>query len=632
MIVNYTFQATEHRIAITDKVKNTTNFTRGIWNFLKEAGWNFHGVVRDYSMIVSHENNYMTLHHFIKDDPMKNLIGCPTELTWQEIVFDGCNRSFLTHLESLGFQFMIPVQSYLDGLKNEWMARLGLADVNYHLQSPKHKFQLWAFHTDMTLRIEFFNDYPLAPYGANQILNWSDTSEVIENMDLFAMFNLSLPHVEVEETPLDYSTGENFELGEEVDADKLEETMKVISYTMECYDRIIIAASLGKDSSTTLQLYLHYYIQNPSCKAKLTIVSADTLIENPILMKHVHKTKERVESLNLGIDFHIVKPELKDTFYSCVFGKSMAVPSTLNKWCVSRLKIDPSTKLLESLSKEAEKCLLVLGTRSSESINRANSVKKHFGESFFGEHPIDNITTCSPIKHWSAKDVLTYLLRTETPWNDYSNHNIIQIYGSALSQGLECPIGAAMVDVNEGVSSCTAGKSPRLGCAFCSVIKSDISLINMARDYEELDGYVEMRKVFKASQDIRYGSLTGYKRVRHMKEHEAGVYEASFQSGFGDLTIDMRTLLLEEMLYYGITISEEEVHFIYQEVRKREFHEGNAVTRRFQDALFEHLPVHMGYFETTYSPIWDPYGCGVDAITAEDKESIERVMACLSMK
>lgn len=80
------------------------------------------------------------------------------------------------------------------------------------------------------------------------------------------------------------------------------------------------------------------------------------------------------------------------------------------------------------------------------------------------------------------------------------------------------------------------------------------------------------------------------------------------------------------MIRLGIKIPEEEVHLIYREVRKREFLEGIALTTRFQDSLFAHLPVHPGDFDTMFSPLGDPDGHGVDQITAEDAKIIARIL------
>ncbi|HTG71788.1 MAG TPA: hypothetical protein VL921_21190 [Candidatus Udaeobacter sp.] len=82
--------------------------------------------------------------------------------------------------------------------------------------------------------------------------------------------------------------------------------------------------------------------------------------------------------------------------------------------------------------------------------------------------------------------------------------------------------------------------------------------------------------------------------------------------------MDIRVLLIEKMNDLGLSISQKDVFQIYSEVRRREFTEGIALSRRFHDALFAY-PVHPGYCETSYSPIWDPWGSGVDNFTESEK-------------
>lgn len=76
-----------------------------------------------------------------------------------------------------------------------------------------------------------------------------------------------------------------------------------------------------------------------------------------------------------------------------------------------------------------------------------------------------------------------------------------------------------------------------------------------------------------------------------------------------------------------IPITEDEVYTIYRLVREREIKEGIPVTRRFREALFALLEVHPGVVGAMYSPIWDPWGHGVDRFTQEDVDAIQRVLA-----
>jgi hypothetical protein len=92
-----------------------------------------------------------------------------------------------------------------------------------------------------------------------------------------------------------------------------------------------------------------------------------------------------------------------------------------------------------------------------------------------------------------------------------------------------------------------------------------------------------------------------------------------------DLTLDSRVLLLEKMSELSLPIPQNEVFKIFHQVRFREFPEGISLTNSFREALFSFLTVHPGYCETSFSPLWDPDGQGVDVFSMEDVKAIERI-------
>ncbi|WP_188532731.1 phosphoadenosine phosphosulfate reductase domain-containing protein [Paenibacillus abyssi] len=635
MDIQFEFSPANHRIAIDPNLRKPNNVSRRIWAYLKDTGWSFLGVVREQSAVFSNGKDFLTLHHFLNETPVEALMGYATDIEWHEAIdADQPAAGFLSFMEGSGYHVKLPHQAWIDDWSNAILSSvLSSVERNWHTFSPKHKLQCWITDGKDYFNVEFFFDYPLPPYGVGEPLDWPPLQEQSEvtKLDLFELMGVNLPKPD-RSISKPAAEGEAFEIADGVNPDLLAETYAVIEHCMVMYSHVLIAYSGGKDSHSCLQLVLRYKLEHPECTTKITVISADTLIENVLLVNHIYKVKERVESLGLGIDFRIVTPELDETFHVCVFGKGYAPPSSMNRWCVDRLKKRPADEVLEEYAgyyanQTGDHIVLLLGTRSAESSNRARSMTKFFGDEFFGEHQITG-RTCAPIKRWTARDVITYLVRTEAPWEDYGNYNLINLYGSAAGGWEECPIGAAMTDINEGVSSCTSSSGARMGCTFCSVVKEDTSLINMAKDFpDELGPFVAMRKVFKAAQDIRYGSLTGYKRVRGTKAGEEGQMLGQLTSGLGDLTLDIRVLLLEKMFDLGLTIPQNEVFKIYSIVREREFPEGIALTRRFKDALFAFLPVHPGHFETSYSPIWDPWGSGVDAFTEEDVKAIERIKA-----
>ncbi|MFC5452348.1 phosphoadenosine phosphosulfate reductase domain-containing protein [Paenibacillus aestuarii] len=204
-----------------------------------------------------------------------------------------------------------------------------------------------------------------------------------------------------------------------------------------------------------------------------------------------------VEALNLDIEFIIVEPEVENSYFSMVIGRGYIAPSVNFKWCVDRLKILPGRKALLKLVESGETVCQVLGSRSYESTQRASSIQSEYGDDFYGAHVVHgSIRTAAPIKHWTAHNVVTYLVHNPAPY-DYSNYHLLNLYGSAAGGMEECPLGAAMQDASEGISSC-GGKKSRFGCWSCTEVSEDISLKNLAfGDYPDLEPYYHTRTVFK---------------------------------------------------------------------------------------------------------------------------------------
>lgn len=64
-------------------------------------------------------------------------------------------------------------------------------------------------------------------------------------------------------------------------------------------------------------------MNNPGCQTELAIVSADTLVENPLLAAHVSKLKDAVESMGKDVPFIIVKPAIEDTYMVSILGRGV---------------------------------------------------------------------------------------------------------------------------------------------------------------------------------------------------------------------------------------------------------------------------------------------------------------------
>lgn len=238
----------------------------------------------------------------------------------------------------------------------------------------------------------------------------------------------------------------------------------------------IIGFSGGKDSTALLQLVWLAVEQVPANLRlrKIHVVCNDTLVENPIIQNYVDGVLEKIEqsAVQRGIPVSVQKtvPRLEDSFWVNVIGRGYPVPNNAFRWCTDRMKIKPTARyILEQVSENGEAIILV-GTRKSESVSRANSIKKHeIRGSRLTKHPIQaNAFVYSPIKELSLEEVWYIINAMASPWGA-DNSVLFQIYSDASADDYECP---TMVS-NDKHRSC--GQS-RFGCWTCTVVKEDKSL------------------------------------------------------------------------------------------------------------------------------------------------------------
>jgi DNA sulfur modification protein DndC len=608
-VLEYRFEHGPSKISPGADIKRHNSVTRELWAILKKHEYKFFGTLREWTAVFQYDNVHMALHHFVNDTPDQRLIEKSNGLRWDTLIErEGIIEEFLGYFEKEGFTIEVPIQVFLEGHLTDAIGR-----EDWHLQSPKHKLMIWARRSDMAFLVELFLDKPYAPYGVKEELQWPD----FESGQLSLWEDLpDQPKRKKRSSESVAARGEDLTIEDQVPPQIADITDQAIERIFNENSSIVANYSGGKDSTVIVQKCIKYKMAHPENKARLIIFSADTGgADNILIREHIRETKRAVEEMNLDIEFIIVEPDIQNSYFTCVFGKGYQPPSVNFKWCVDRLKILPGRAALKKLIQPGETICQILGSRSSESTTRALSVEREYGQDFYGSHVVGGIRTATPIRHWSARNVVTELIRNPAPY-DYSNHILLNLYGSAAGGLDECPIGAAIQSEGEALSACT-GKSSRFGCAFCTVISEDTSLLNLTIDYPHLKPYYLYRTALKQAQDLRYGGFTGYQRK--------GKYR--FEGGYGDLTTDIRVILLRLMSEYEIPILEEEVFTIYAMLESREIREGNAVSERFRKALFSLIEVSPMFYPHV-DPIMNPTGM-IDVRTNEDIESIDRVLALI---
>ena len=105
------------------------------------------------------------------------------------------------------------------------------------------------------------------------------------------------------------------------------------------------------------------------------------MVENPIISEYTSRVIKQIElaakEQSLPIFPRKTIPRLEDSFWVNVIGRGYPVPNNAFRWCTDKLKIKPTSRFISEQVSENGEAIILLGTRSSESQARAQSMKKH---------------------------------------------------------------------------------------------------------------------------------------------------------------------------------------------------------------------------------------------------------------
>lgn len=303
----------------------------------------------------------------------------------------------------------------------------------------------------------------------------------------------------------------------------------------------IIGFSGGKDSTALLQLVWLALEQVPKefRKREIHVICNDTLVENPIIKEYVndvlHKIEQTAVQRDLPISVDKTLPRLEDSFWVNVIGRGYPVPNNTFRWCTDRMKIKPTSRYIVEQVAENGEAIILVGTRRSESVTRANSIKKHeiYGKRLT-KHPNQaNTFVYSPIKELQLEEVW-YIINTMTsPWGA-DNSKLFQIYADASADDYECP---TMV-TNDKHRSC--GQS-RFGCWTCTVVKEDKSLTAQVQNGKEwLKPLLDLRDSMFEERNLSHN------REKTRRNGQKAVTEDGHNQG--NYTIEYRIKLLKQLL------------------------------------------------------------------------------------
>jgi DNA sulfur modification protein DndC len=237
----------------------------------------------------------------------------------------------------------------------------------------------------------------------------------------------------------------------------------------------IIGYSGGKDSTLVTHLVFNVLLSLPRSQRKreVHIVSNDTLVESPLVIRHIVNSLEQIreasQTLRLPVKTEITRPALSQTFWVNLIGRGYPSPNRSFRWCTDRMKIQPTSAYIKARTDEADHVILLLGVRRSESATRAASVKRYDnGERLNRHNDLAGCLVFRPIVELSTDDVWEYLGENDAPWGG-DHRKLVKLYRDA--GGGECPV----VTQKSDAPSCGSSSS-RFGCWTCTVVDKDRSL------------------------------------------------------------------------------------------------------------------------------------------------------------
>ena len=306
----------------------------------------------------------------------------------------------------------------------------------------------------------------------------------------------------------------------------------------------IVAYSGGKDSTLLLQLVWEVVADLPPNERRrpITILGNDTLVESPLVIQHLHDSLQVVgdaaSSSNLPLDIRITTPAVDQTFWVNVIGRGYIPPTRNFRWCTDRMKIRPTSRILQQVVREHAGAILLIGTRRSESQNRKRGMdrRKVSATRLNAHSSVPGCRMFAPLADLDDDDVWMVLMQRRPPWGG-SHRNLISLYRQA--GGGECPL----VMSNEDAPSC-GSSSPRFGCWTCTVVAKDRSLRGL------IDSGHQEATYLTSLYDFREWLI----RLRENDDNRLPVrrdgnprQRADGSQVFGPFTLEVRRLILRRL-------------------------------------------------------------------------------------
>jgi DNA sulfur modification protein DndC len=221
-------------------------------------------------------------------------------------------------------------------------------------------------------------------------------------------------------------------------------------------------------------------------------------------------------------------PNLENTFWVKLIGLGYPAPNKFYRWCTERLKIDPTTRFIKETTSMNEEAIILLGTRSDESSNRAASIKKHEVKGQrLRKHLLPNVFVYAPIKDVTTNEVWQYLNQVPPPWGG-THKELVTLYRNANAG--DCPLV-----IDDTTPSC--GNS-RFGCWTCTVVNKDKSMEGLIDSGEEwMQPLADIRNFLIETRD-------NPEKYRQRERRDGSVHERFW----GPYTFETRVEILKRIL------------------------------------------------------------------------------------
>ena len=322
---------------------------------------------------------------------------------------------------------------------------------------------------------------------------------------------------------------------------KIQQDLK--SAYLENHHPWIVAYSGGKDSTLLLQLVCELLLSLPKAKSRkdIHIISNDTLVESPLVIKHLDKNlallKQFRDKHKLPIHIKKTTPNLASSFWVNLIGKGYIPPTRHFRWCTPKMKIAPTSDYIKKFIGKDENVILLLGVRKSESLSRRRSIEKHASRNGSRYNPHDTLKGCqiySPIVDIDEEEVWHILMQRLSAWGS-SHRALFTLYRNA--KGGECPT----ILSEDDTPSC-GSTSPRFGCWTCTVVRKDRSLKGLIDSgFDEFEPLLDFRDKLIEWRDDNKNRMP-VRRDGRVKFHHSG------SRIYGPFKLEVREKILEDLL------------------------------------------------------------------------------------